>query len=67
MEVTHEFIATMLGTRRAGVTEMAGKFQRAGLIKYNRGRMHISNRAGLKTFSCECYRIVKKKFARLLA
>jgi CRP-like cAMP-binding protein len=67
LELTHEFIATMLGTRRAGVTIAAGQLQKAGLINYKRGHITIIDREGLEAKSCECYPIVKKEFARLLS
>lgn len=66
LRVTHEFIAVMLGTRRAGVSEAAGKLQNDGLIKYKRGHIHIVDRPGLESISCECYPIVKREFERLL-
>lgn len=65
--LTHDFIATMLGTRRAGVTEAAGQLQHAGLIRYHRGHISVLNRQGLEAASCECYPLVKKEFARLLS
>jgi CRP-like cAMP-binding protein len=65
--LTHEFIATMLGTRRAGVSVSAGKLQKEGLISYKRGHVTIVDRKGLEAVSCECYPIVKKEFARLLS
>jgi CRP-like cAMP-binding protein len=58
-QLTQEFIARMLGTRRSGVTVAAGILQSAGLINYKRGRINILNREGLEEVSCECYRIVK--------
>lgn len=66
LELTHEFIAHMLGMRRAGVTEAAGQLQTKGLIKYHRGHLTILDRQGLEASSCECYPIVKKEFARLV-
>lgn len=66
LELTHEFIAVMLGTRRAGVTVAAGKLQDEGLIKYRRGHVQIVNRQGLEKITCVCYHVVKKEFDRLL-
>jgi CRP-like cAMP-binding protein len=66
LELTHEFMAFMLGTRRAGVTEAAGKLQDAGLIRYRRGRVIVLDRPGLEAATCECYQVVKKEFDRLL-
>jgi Mn-dependent DtxR family transcriptional regulator len=56
----------MLGVRREGVTEAAGKLQDAGLIHYSRGKITVLDREGLETRSCECYQVVKKEFDRLL-
>jgi CRP-like cAMP-binding protein len=67
LELTHEFIATMLGTRRAGVTEAAGGLKTRGLIDYRRGHITVLDRQGLESVTCECYPIVKKEFARLIA
>jgi CRP-like cAMP-binding protein len=66
LALTHEFIASMLGTRRAGITQAAGQLQANGLIKYFRGQINILDRQGLEEVSCECYLIVKKEFARLI-
>ena len=66
LALTQEFIADMLGIRRAGVTEAAGALQRAGMIKYHRGHIIIIDRKGLEAASCECYHIVQQEFARLL-
>jgi CRP-like cAMP-binding protein len=66
LELTQEFIASMLGTRRAGITEAAGRFQTEGVIRYRRGQIAITDRQGLESLSCECYPIVRKEFARLL-
>lgn len=64
--MTQELIANMLGVRREGVTEAAGKLQHAGLIQYRRGRITVLNRPGLETRVCECYAVVKAEFDRLL-
>jgi CRP-like cAMP-binding protein len=64
--LTHEFLAMMLGVRRAGVTTAAGALQRAGLIHYRRGRVTILDRHGLEDAACECYAITKTAFDRLL-
>lgn len=66
LRLTQEFIAAMLGTRRAGVTEAAGQLQHEGLIKYKHGHITILNRQGMEALSCECYPIMKKEFARLI-
>jgi len=65
--LTHEFISHMLGMRRSGVSEAASTLQNAGLIHYSHGKIHILNREGLESASCECYQIVKEMSARLLA
>ena len=64
--MTQELIANMLGVRREGVTDAAGKLQARGLITYSRGRIKIINRAGLEAHVCECYAVVKKEYDRLL-
>ncbi len=64
--MTQELIANMLGVRREGVTEAAGQLQKAGLIKYHRGHITITQRAGLEARTCECYSVVKKEYDRLL-
>ena len=66
LTMTQELIANLLGVRREGVTEVAGKLQKAGLIRYNRGRITVVDRLGLEARSCECYAVVKKEFDRLL-
>lgn len=66
MDMTQELIATMLGVRREGVTEAAGKLQADGLIKYNRGRITVLDRLGLEARVCECYKVVKNEYDRLL-
>ena len=64
--MTQELIANMLGVRREGVTEAAGKLQAAGLIQYRRGRIKVLDRAGLEARVCECYSVVKNEYDRLL-
>ena len=64
--LTHEFLAFMLGVRRAGVTVAMGRLQEIGLIDYTRGRVTIVDRTGLEIASCECYRVVRAHFDRLL-
>jgi len=65
--MTQELIANMLGVRREGVTEAAGKLQAEGLIRYNRGHIQVLDRAKLEKRVCECYAVVKKESDRLLA
>lgn len=64
--LTQEFLAQMLGVRRPSVSVVAAILQKAGLIRYSRGKMMICDRLGLEAASCECYRIVKNEFDRLL-
>jgi CRP-like cAMP-binding protein len=64
--MTQELIANMLGVRREGVTEAAGKLQAAGLIHYRRGKITVVDRPKLEQRVCECYRVVKNEFDRLL-
>ncbi len=66
LSMTQELIANMLGVRREGVTGAAGKLQHAGLIRYHRGRITVLDRPGLEARCCECYRVVKTEFDRLL-
>jgi CRP-like cAMP-binding protein len=66
LSMTQELIANMLGVRREGVTEAAGKLQSVGLISYSRGRIVVLDRPGLEARVCECYEVVKKEFERLL-
>jgi CRP-like cAMP-binding protein len=65
--MTQELVASMLGVRREGVTEAAGRLQAAGVIRYRRGHITVLERAGLETRTCECYEVVRKEFARLLS
>jgi CRP-like cAMP-binding protein len=64
--MTQELIANMLGVRREGVTDAAGKLQARGLIRYSRGHIAVLDRPGLETAVCECYAVVKKEYDRLL-
>src|SRR5471030_591945 len=64
--MTQELIANMLGVRREGVTEAAGKLQADGLIHYSRGHITVLDRPKLEKRVCECYAVVKKEFDRLL-
>ena len=64
--VTQELIASMLGVRREGVTKAAGRLQKAGLITYHRGHIEVLDCRGLEARSCECYRVVKNEYDRLL-
>ena len=64
--MTQELIANMLGVRREGVTEAAGKLQADGLIRYSRGRIEVIARKRIEACVCECYAVVKKEYDRLL-
>jgi Mn-dependent DtxR family transcriptional regulator len=64
--MTQELIANMLGVRREGVTEAAGRLHKTGIIQYQRGRITVLNRGELEKRTCECYRVVKKEYDRLL-
>jgi CRP-like cAMP-binding protein len=66
LTMTQELIANMLGVRREGVTEAAGKLQRAGIIRYQRGRITVIDRPALEKRSCECYEVVKRESDRIL-
>ena len=66
LTLTQELIASMLGVRREGITEAAGKLQHAGLISYRRGHITVLDRPGLEKQACECYQVVKNEFDRLL-
>jgi CRP-like cAMP-binding protein len=67
LTMTQELIANMLGVRREGVTEAAGRLQGYGYISYRRGHITVLSRKGLEQDVCECYQVVKKEFARLLS
>jgi len=66
LKMTQELIANMLGVRREGVTEAAGRLQKLGVIRYSRGRITVLDRARLEKLSCECYQVVKAESDRLL-
>ena len=65
-QLTHEFISQMLGVRRSGVTEVAGKFQQAGMIYYKRGLIRVLSHEQLEGASCECYSLIAREYSRLL-
>ena len=64
--MTQELIANMLGVRREGVTDAAGRLQRLGVIEYHRGHIQVLNRPKLESLTCECYAVVRKESDRLL-
>lgn len=64
--LTQEFISEMLGSRRSSVSEAAVSLQKAGIIRYRRGRISILNRAALEAIACECYEVIKTEYHRLL-
>ncbi|MDH4559171.1 Crp/Fnr family transcriptional regulator [Pseudomonas sp. BN417] len=66
LKMTQELIANMLGVRREGVTDAAGKLQKLGVIEYSRGHITVLDRPKLEALSCECYAVVKKETDRLL-
>lgn len=65
LNMTQELIANMLGVRREGVTEAAGKLQNLGIIEYHRGHITVKDRPGLEALSCECYAVVRRETERL--
>jgi Mn-dependent DtxR family transcriptional regulator len=67
LTMTQELIANMLGVRREGVTEAAGKLRDAGILQYSRGHIKVLDRSRLERHVCECYAVVKKEFDRLLS
>jgi CRP-like cAMP-binding protein len=66
LNMTQELIANMLGVRREGVTEAAGKLQKLGVIRYARGKITVLDRPHLERLSCECYQVVREETDRLL-
>jgi CRP-like cAMP-binding protein len=65
--MTQELVASMLGVRREGITDAAGRLQHAGFIRYRRGHISVLQRSGLEARTCECYTVVKKEIGRLLS
>ena len=65
--MTQDLVASMIGVRREGITEAAGRLQHAGLIRYRRGHIAVIDRSGLETRVCECYAVVKTELTRLLS
>ena len=65
--LTHEFLAYMLGARRASVSIAASTLAKAGLISYTRGSIRVLNRKRLEKASCECYEVIKREYDRLLS
>ena len=65
--MTQELVASMLGVRREGITDAAGRLQHAGFIRYRRGHISVLQRSGLEARTCECYAVVKKEIGRLLS
>jgi CRP-like cAMP-binding protein len=65
-DLTQEFLAEMLGVRRPSVSMTASILQRAGFIRYNRGRIEILDRAGLESAACECYGVIAREYERLI-
>jgi len=65
--MTQELVASMLGVRREGITEAAGKLQHSGFIRYRRGHIAVLERLGLEVRACECYAAVKQELGRLLS
>jgi hypothetical protein len=66
LDLTQEAMANLLGVRRESITETSGKLQRAGLIRYHRGRITVLNRPGLEARVCECYAVVRAELGRLV-
>jgi CRP-like cAMP-binding protein len=63
--MTQELVASMLGVRREGITQVAGKFQQAGYIRYRRGHISVLDRTGIEAHACECYGVVRQELQRL--
>ena len=67
LALSQEMLASVLGVRREGVTLAAGKLQKTGLIRYQRGRIVIVDRARMEALACQCYREIRGEYARLFA
>ena len=67
LHLTQEFLSQMIGVPRTSVTAIAGKLQKAGLVRYSRGKIQIINQQGLEAFSCECYRVLRERNDNFLA
>jgi Mn-dependent DtxR family transcriptional regulator len=65
--MTQELVASMLGVRREGITEVAGKLRQDGLLSYRRGHISVLDRSGLEARACECYAVVREEFSRLMS
>jgi DNA-binding transcriptional MocR family regulator len=63
LAITQEFLSHLLGVRREGVTQAAGRLQRAGLIRHKRGQVTILDRTGLEAGACECYDTARRSYA----
>lgn len=66
LAITHELISKMIGVRREGITEAAGKLQRLGMISCSRGHLTVLDRPALESLACECYSVIKRELERLL-
>lgn len=66
LSMTHQLLSKMLGVRRTGVTEVASKFQKAGILQYKRGLIKINSEEKLEDAACECYWLIDREFSRLL-
>jgi CRP-like cAMP-binding protein len=66
LKLTQDFLSSMLGTRRASVTAAASKLQQAEIIRYRRGHIQILDRGALEVAACECYRVTRTEYIRLL-
>jgi CRP-like cAMP-binding protein len=66
LPLTQEYLSTMMGVRRSGVSEAAGELQRSGLISYKKGQIEIIDREGIDKTACECYAIDRERFKRMV-